>query len=122
MRKVCGICTGVRGAAARQGAAAHRGGLRTRAPGKVLEKGEETVNKALLSSNSEEWATPRLFFDELNTEKCINCKHLYIKDFATGICELKGEIIHPDDSCPKFESSADNTNSLKDGEKGGEGE
>ena len=54
---------------------------------------------------------------EDKTEKCINCKHLYIKDFATGICELKGEIIHPDDSCPKFESSVDNTNSLKDGEK-----
>ena len=56
-------------------------------------------------------------------EKCMNCKHhLYIKKFATGICELKCEIILPDDSCPKFESSADNTNSLKDGEKGGEGE
>ena len=26
------------------------------------------MNKALLSSNSEEWATPRLFFDELNRE------------------------------------------------------
>ena len=58
---------------------------------------------------------------EDRAEKCMNCKHLYIKDFATGICELKGEIILPDDSCPKFESSADNTNSLKDGEKGGEG-
>ena len=51
-------------------------------------------------------------------EKCINCKHLYIKDFATGICELKGERILPNDSCPKFESSANNRNSLKDGEKG----
>ena len=54
---------------------------------------------------------------EDRAEKCMNCKHLYIKDFATGICELKGEIILPDDSCPKFESSADKTNSLKDGVK-----
>ena len=33
----------MRGAAAGQGAAAHRGGLRAREPGKVLEKGEEMI-------------------------------------------------------------------------------
>lgn len=41
---------------------------------------------------------------------CLNCRHLYIKDFTTGVCDndkTNISVVQPDFVCEKWESMLD---------------